>query len=97
VKHTIPRKRFSTASRVDKIKRSALYKKGQYRLWIRGRKIQGPVKLLGVTYLGNCEEASGDEHVWQCELMFRDEVRTIGEYDLGVEVNEMEVLAWAAV
>jgi hypothetical protein len=92
-----PREKFSSATRRDKVSRASLYQKGQYRLWIKGRKIQGPVKLLGVSYLGNCPEATGDERVWQCELMFRDEVRTIGEYDLGVEVNEMEAIAWATI
>lgn len=91
------RKIFSTASRVDKVKRSAPCKMGQHRLWIDGWKIQGPVKLLHIykRWKMGVDDALS-ERVWFCELMFRDEVRAIGEYDLGAEINAMEVMAWAA-
>jgi len=93
-----PRKKFSTASRSDKLKRSALYKVGQHRLWIDGRKVKGPVKLLGIYKRGKMGvDGALGERLWVCELMFRDEERIIGEYDIGTEVTDMEALAWAAI
>ena len=80
--------------------RSSLYKPGQYRLWIERRKIKGPVRLIDVKFVNEREIYPGveaDERLWQCELMWCDEVRLIGEYDLGIEVNEMEAIAWASI
>jgi hypothetical protein len=93
-----PRVRFQNASQEDKARRAALYKKGQYRLLIQGRKVLGPVRLKGVTYDVNPEDcgASSDERIWIVELLWREEERAVGEYDLGVEVNEMEAIAWAS-
>ena len=93
-----PREKFANAAREAKVRRSSLYHKGQHRLLIQGRKILGPVKLLGVTYGVEPEDcgAGPDERIWIVELMWREGKKAVGEYDLGVEVTEMEVLAWAA-
>lgn len=105
-----PRKKFSTATRFEKIKRSALYRVGQHRLWFDARnretpkgrlkltgrlKIKGPVKLLHIYKRANINEVPLSERLWICELMWRDEERIIGEYDLGTQVTEMEAIAWA--
>ena len=92
-----PRKKFSTASRFDKIKRSALYRAGQHRLWVDRRRVKGPVRLLHIHKRMNVHEVPLSEQLWVCELMWRDENRIIGEYDLGTEVNEMEAIAWATI
>ena len=96
------RARFHNASRQDKARRANLYRKGQVRLWICGRKIRGPVELLGVTYGDEADEQANalvDERVWLCRTTFEgdEEFRYIGEYDLGTQVNEMEAIAWAAL
>lgn len=94
-----PRRKFQSASRDDKIRRSSLYHKDQHRLWIKGRKIAGPVRLVGVVYSVEPEDvgASKDERLWECELMWCDGNQVIGEYDLGTEITEMEALAWASI
>lgn len=94
-----PRQKFETASRDDKIRRSRLYRKGQHRLWIKGRKVVGPVRLNGTVYSVEPKDvgASEDERLWECELMWCDGKQVIGEYDLGTEITDMEALAWAAI
>ncbi len=92
-----PRKKFSTATRFEKLKRSALYRVGQHRLWVDRRKVKGPVKLLHIYKRANINEVPLSERLWICELMWRDGERIIGEYDLGIEVTEMEAIAWASL
>ena len=89
---------FPDATRQDLSRRSRLYQKDQVRLWITGRKIRGPVKLLGTTITTDPEDCGAfkEERIWICEFMFEEDTRAIGEYDLGTELNEMETIAWAS-
>jgi len=91
------RTKFENAARAEKVARTYLYHKGQIRLLFQGRKILGPVMLLGVTFSVEPETVGAveDERVWHVALLWKDEERDVGEYDLGSLVdNEMEVLAW---
>ena len=100
------RDRFASASHEDKRKRTRLYRMGQVRLLIRGRRSVGPVKLLGRTYAFDPEDVDGgywksdnfqdSEPVWICEYLFEEKTGPIGEYSLGSELNEMEALAWVS-
>jgi hypothetical protein len=68
----------------------------QYRLWI-GREILGTVQLL---YRRMFEEdpenaPSGHYHVWVVKVMETGQNREVSVANLGDEITEMEVLAWA--
>ncbi len=72
--------------------RSSLYEVGQLRLWCKYPKILGPVRLLKREW----DDIDPQGDVWLVELITTGMEHWIVVNEIGAQINEMEVLAWAA-
>jgi hypothetical protein len=71
-------------------------KSGQYHLWYVAQRVYGPVKLLWRWDESVHDEEPAGYHRWNVRIVLTGAEVFVMTSNLGKQLTEMEVLAWAA-